>query len=150
MSGPGLDGAAGPSEPGTAEVGLAEAGTAGIPVDPALIAGYLDHLGAAEVRLVVEQLATMAEALLGRLETAAAGADEQAVRHLSHDVAGTLGSLGCSMHAAMARAVEASEPDPDPVALRQRLQPLLAARGRIASAAMAALDGLLSMSEEAS
>lgn len=130
--------------------GPAEIGTAAVPIDPALIAGYLDHLGAAEVRLVVEQLAAAAEVLLGRLEAAAAGADDQAVRHLAHDVAGTLGSLGCSMHAAMARAVEAAEPDPDPGALRQRLQPLLAARGRVASSAMAVLDGLLSVSEEAS
>lgn len=120
-----------------------------VPVETTLIAGYLAHLGPAETRLVVEQVALDGEALLRRIHAAAAdGADADRVRRLAHDLAGTIGSLGFAVHAAMARAIETAVPDPDPATLARWLLPLGALRGRIAASALAALDELVARREK--
>lgn len=121
----------------------AAAGPAPLPVEPALIAGYLRHLGPDETRLVIEQVAADAEGLIERIAAAAlAGGDADAVRRLAHDLAGTIGSLGFAVHAAAARAIEASSETADAAALRRWVEPLAALRGRIAASALAALAKL--------
>lgn len=122
---------------------------AAMPIDTALLAGYLAHLGPAETRLLVEHVAGSGEALLDRMATAGAAAiGDPSVRRLAHDIAGTLGSLGFTFHAALAQAIETAPPDGDPAALAGRLGQLLAVRGRIARSALAVLDRLLLASED--
>lgn len=117
-------------------------------VEPHLIAGYLRHLGEAETRIIIGQVAGNAEALIERLARLAEGAPEDcSARQLAHDIAGTLGSLGFAVHAAFARALEAAPEFEDARALGRWLGPLAAMRGRIALSALAVLDALLARPE---
>ena len=130
------------------QVGRVHAGELDLPIDAALIAGYLAHLGPGETRLLVEHVAGSGEALLDRMAAAgAAGGDDRAMRRLAHDIAGTLGTLGFVVHAALAHAIETALPDTDRATREARLASLLAARGRIGRSALAALDRILPASE---
>lgn len=114
-----------------------------LPIEPALIQGYLVYLGPEETRSVVQEVASSAETLLDRIALAVASADHARTRNLAHDIAGTFGSLGLAIHAAMARAIETGCEQMGEVALGQRMAALMAARGRIAPSALALLDRLL-------